>query len=288
MSVFQDKEHIDISNLKQVESNDIIKRIYYPTQADILYVTDDGKAKIINIYDFLENTISPIESTLFAHSGSYDKVVADQGENVSTAHWTDNIQAIKDISRKIKVYRKGIECIEKFTLEMEPVQERYDYITEFGQYGSGIGHLLQVALRGNHVVALATDGKMRLWTLPENSKLFAEPEIVCQPKSYVSGQSIRSHKGKPRKYSYSLSADDVSESGDKPKKVAPRLHFFKISSAHSSRESSPTSSRHSSPSHSPRRKASASLIIVDEKAKDSDLELQCESKEIKNDEKEII
>ena len=289
MSIAQYNGDIDLSNIKQVQSNDIIKKIYYPTPVDILYVTDDGKAKIINMYDFIENTISPVESTLFAQSTAYNKVVADQGENIATAHWTDNIQAPKDLGRKIKVYRKGIECIEKFTLEMDTVQERYDYITEFGQYGSGIGHLLQVALRGNRVVALATDGKMRLWSLPENSKLFTEPEIVYQPKDYISGQSIRSNKSRHKKNSFSLSADDASESSDKIKIVSPRLiKLFQTSSAHSSRETSPVSSRGNSPSHSPRRKASASLIIVDEKAKDSDLELQCESKDIKNDEKEII
>ena len=166
MSLTKKDDEMDLCTLKQVESADVIKNIYYPSFAELLYLTQDGQAKTIDMYHLFDtDNDQEIKATHFAHPSSYDKVVADPSGYITTAHWTNNIKA----NHKIKVYRKNDKCIEKFVLEMPTITEGYDYVTKFGNRAHGIGHLLEVAVRGNVVVALATDGKMQVFDLPEES-----------------------------------------------------------------------------------------------------------------------
>ena len=246
---------IDVSNLKQIMINDNIKKIYYPTINELLYLTDDGKAKIISMASLIENNGEEIKETVFADSLLYDKVAADLRGHISTAHWTNSIRsADQDIRRKIEVYRKAQDCCEKFILEMRALPERYDYLTELGQRESGISHLLHVVLQGNNVGVLTTDGKLRLWSLPENSSIsvenntvLTESEIVCQSKDDTLPKRKSSGSSKNGK-STVVSSLDTSDPA--LKKISPRLiQLFKTSPG-SSKENSPISSRENSPGRS--------------------------------------
>jgi hypothetical protein len=169
MSLLRNNDgNIDLANLKQVVSGDIIKKIYYPSAEDLLYVTHNGGAKTIKIEDLLGSTGDDINKTTeFSHPWGYDMVVADSSDHIATAHWTNYKDGVNGAHRKIKVYCGNKDSVaEQFVLEIPTLDERYDYITEFGQSASGVGHLLHIALRGKQIVALATDGKMRVWSLP--------------------------------------------------------------------------------------------------------------------------
>jgi len=202
-AVHRTVKNINTSLLKQVETGDIIKKINYSSAEELLYLTHDGKAKTINMYDLLENSpvdlrydkVKKIEkyeltsivggnvtSKLFADSVLYNLVAVDQGLEFSTVHWTDNIHVAGDDRRMIEVHRRNNECVENFILTIPTLEEKYNYITENRQCCVGIGHVLLAELCGRHVVALGTDGRMYLWILPEkspvHSKVHKDQEVI--------------------------------------------------------------------------------------------------------------
>jgi hypothetical protein len=190
---------LNACTIKQVESADIIRKIYYPNPAEFLYLTEDGKAKTIDMYYLLEvDNDREVKGNDFAYSSQYDKVIADSSNHIITAHWTSHEKHVG----KIKVYRKNSNCIEKFVLEMPTIAERYDYITEFGNREQATGHLLHVAIRGNCVIALATDGNMHVWALPEGRLSYdlvdqeKMHEKLFELKSSTSSSTINSYSGK--------------------------------------------------------------------------------------------
>lgn len=251
---------VDVQNLKQIDSKDSIEKIYYPSSQEIFYVTRDGKAKIVDVYDVLENTGEELKAVSFfdlsVHAPLYDMVVGDPSEHVATAHWTNNLRLSEEIRKKIEVYckDKNNNYIQKFILEIPALEERYVYVTPLGQQASGIGHLLNVALRARHVVALASDGKMRLWQLPENllSEQFKNREEDCSEKKIaedrlvalkaLSQREVRRNDSSSgnsnfKKFSISAPADEGK------RKQSPRVTGVK----NGSRENSPASSRDDSP-----------------------------------------
>ncbi len=168
-----------LSNDKQVKTTDKIKKIYYPSVEEILYLTDRGEAKVVKMAELMEKDNNFIVDTVsLATSLKYDKVVADLSEQIAVAYWTNNIKMAHNIRQKIKMYRKDDMRIDKIILNFSDLEDLYNYRTSSGKQDFGIGHLLHVALRGKTIVALATDGKMRLWSLGEQNKYSIEPEII--------------------------------------------------------------------------------------------------------------
>ncbi len=257
----KDQGDINLSILTQVMSGDSIEKIYYSSLEELLYVTHDGKAKIIATYNLLENDQENVQTTVFAAPSSCNMAIADSGEHIATAHWNNNRNVREDIRRKIKVYRKGMQCIEKFVLEVPQLEDRYDYITELGQCGLGVGHLLHVALCDKCVAVLATDGKIRVWSLPEKNVICNEAEkkelgfheklaeLQTASRSRDEKEPMkrnRSSSEKVRRQNLIISGDAV-ELGEK-KKVSPRfIHLISRGSHNSSKENSPVLSRESSP-----------------------------------------
>ncbi len=250
----------NFSNDKQVKTGDKIKKIYYPCSGDshsedsvskygeLFYLTDHGKAKIVKVIELNEKDIDrQIDTVFFAKSSKYDKVTADLGDQIAVAYWTDDIKMDEDIRKKIKIYRKDCKGhMDEFILEVPDVEESYDYRTSSGTLDEGIGHLLQVALRGKTVVALATDGRLRLWSLPERHKFNTEPEViepairVTEDRTQIKGRSHSANTYKnpsittgdavqKRSRSSSTkivqSAPDVLGVSEKQKKTSPRIQF---------------------------------------------------------------
>ena len=265
----EDEGDINLSNLKQVVSKDNIKKIYYPNAEELLYLTLDGKAKIINIKnDLLEPSGEEMNQTTdFSHSLLYNMVSADPSEHVATAHWTNDTKVAT--RHKIKIYRKSNEYVEKFILEV-PELERYNYITALGQCGSGIGYLLDVALYDNRVVALATDGKLRVWFLPEKNVVSNKVDENKQ-KFYEKLKELKSidkeeenlnvtprkrranSESKNSKHTLKITPVGTIEPVG-PRKVSPRIQIFKALSGHSSKDDSPSNTPPLSPQGNDKQK----------------------------------
>lgn len=159
-------EDIEFCSLKSVETADNVKEIHFFDSSDLLFVTGD-KAKIIKKSSWLENSQGTVKSRIFSCDDTYGSVSIDQSLQYATVHWTNNTNVSKNTRSKIKVRRENGTSIDEFVLKMTDLPDFYNYITSMGQDGSGVMHLLSVALRGKRVVALTADGHMRLWTLPD-------------------------------------------------------------------------------------------------------------------------
>jgi hypothetical protein len=282
-----------LSNIKQVKTSDKIKKIYYPRLEDLLYVTDQGEAKIGKIDQLIEIDNDQILDTVcFAKLSTYDNVVADLSEQVAVACWTHDIKMDQDTRQKIKIYRKDDTRIDKFILKLCDWEESYNYRTLSGTCDSGVGHLLHVAFRGKSVAALATDGTLYLWPLPEKNVICNEVEkkdqdfrtkleelkAASRAKEKDMVKRKRSNSGSSSEKVRRQSLGDT-ESGDKPKKVSPRFIHLLSKGSYNSKENSSasSSSRDNSPSQSPHRpenridnRAERSEVIKDFKSSGED------------------
>jgi len=200
MSLIKNDNKLDLATLKQVKNVEVIKKIYYPTLAELLYLTQDGKAKIIDMYDLLEPNGEYVKTTDFSQPFGYDRVVADSTDYITTAHWAEK-------NSKIEIYRKNHSCVERFILEISSLQDRYDYIGKCGQYTSDTGHILHVAICGKLVIVLTTDGGMRLWSLPEERYIYSQTnkeELLKQvaelnPNDFVETTERKGRSNSPEK-----------------------------------------------------------------------------------------
>jgi len=238
------RDKMSAYSMKQVATDDVITSISYSDQKKLFYLTNQSEAKIIKMYDFLEN--SPVDllatktkidsydvksisggnvkSRVFIREQlSYDLATIDQSSQCSVAYVDE-----KDNSRQVIVHCKYGKSIKKFVLTMPVLERTYTYITETRQSVQGRAGLLRLALRGSHVVALGTDGKMYLWTLPQNQ---IQNQILPSTKS----ASI---------------PHPVTDVPKRKKSSSSRLIFLKGSSG-SSKSGSKSSSSPSSPENSP-------------------------------------
>ncbi|HLC07479.1 MAG TPA: hypothetical protein VJJ26_04815 [Candidatus Babeliales bacterium] len=204
--MFGEGKDIEFSNLKHVETADIIEKIIFFDTSDLLYVAGD-KAKIIKKGSWLENSQGTVKSRIFSYDETYNLVLPDQGLQYATVHWTDNTNLSKNARLKMKVRRENGTSVDEFILKMSDLPEVYGFITKMGQDRSGLTHLLPaVALRGGRSAAIATDGYLRAWVLPKRSEVCYE-----EAQKYIVGEIQRDHLMRRR----SLSSPNV---GEQPKK----------------------------------------------------------------------
>jgi len=238
MSLSKKNGLITLSNTKEVIIRDnIIKKVYYPNCEELLYITEDGSVKTINILDGL---LSPNNEnaniTDFAKSPYYDQVVADRYD-AATMHWN-----MKDKGNTIEVYRKRNNKIEEFILEIPLLEEPYCYITDCGQYALSKGHILNTAsAAGKYFVALATDGSIRIWNLPGDNiiQTFFDNDKRDEKLDAEHITSIKEAKKAKPKRGRSAESDKINkhslissdgEPGDK-KKPSPRSEKDKLTSS---------------------------------------------------------
>jgi hypothetical protein len=235
----------DLSNDKQVKTSDKIKKIYYPCSGDshsedsaskygeLFYLTDQREAKIVKIGELNEkDTDQHIDTVFFAKSSKYDKVAADLGGQIAIAYWTDDIKMDQKVRKKIKIYRKDCKgSMDELTLELPDVEEFYNYRTISGTLDEGVGHLLYVVLRGKTVIALATDGRLRFWSLPEMRAIEQRNQMKGRSRSAqansnplisFTGDSIQK-RNRSSSTKIIQSAPDVLGVSEKQKKTSPRI-----------------------------------------------------------------
>jgi hypothetical protein len=259
------KDQLD--NVRQVKTTDKIKKMYYPSLEDVLYVIDKGEAKISKMDRVIEiDDDQTIDTVCFARSSKYNNIVADVSGQIAVACWTDNIRMDQDIRQKIKVYRKDDTNkddihIDKFILKISDLEESYNYRTLLGTRALGVGHILHVALHGKTVIALATDGKMRLWPLSEKNIICDESEKtnpfytkLAELKATREAKKEKDAVIREKRTSSGSSSDKVArknlgegDPGDKSKKSHSFIHLM-------SRKGSQSQSREDSISPSKRDK----------------------------------
>jgi hypothetical protein len=173
---------INAVSRKKVSINDAIQKIYYGNKKnaanlELLCLTLAGKSKKIDMSQCNKDDLPvKVNSCTFAYSKKNDSIAVDRGSQFIAAYWTKHINVPESVRRTIKVYRKSEDCIEKFILQIGALDQDYYYVTKQHRLAQGIGHVMLVALRGNKVVALGTDGEMHLWTLPE--KMHVRHEVT--------------------------------------------------------------------------------------------------------------
>lgn len=156
MSLSRTKDGIELLRKKSIKINDPIEKIYFSNNNELLYCNGKNKVKKIVIEDL--NNENQSGSFDVMSSESYDNVAIDQGGLCAAVYWNNG--------NKIETQRKNNQgVLEEFEATFS-VEKKYRYINDCGQLRLGIGRLLNVALRGEQVIALATDGNMRLWSLP--------------------------------------------------------------------------------------------------------------------------
>lgn len=273
---------------KKADVGDVIQKIHFsPAEKEMLYLTPDGKARVIDMYDFLKNSpvdisyrtiqngpldlpyLTPeqkkktieinesaavvggnVPSSMYSYSSRYNSVVVDQGQgsDFATAHWIKGMNGTLQERCRIKIYRKKNEVLEEYILTAPALEEKYNYITECMHRRIGLGHFILVALRGARVIALGSDGRLYLWTLPDHGTMSGE---VVQAKEIIDDTL--------QKREESFSTGSVTP----PKKIASapsiksksRLVEVLKKRGSGSRQSSRQSSRENSPAPtlSPRR-----------------------------------
>lgn len=170
---------INVSRLQKVSTHDYIKKIYWPTLDELLYVADNSEVKFLETRELIEPfrevtdarkqlICVPAENLAiqFSYSPIYDLATADMDGKVASAHWTNSNTVPEDISHVIEVYRKSHKRIEKLLLTVpQLLSKRYDFTTSLGQIHSAINHLWMVTMRNNCVVALRSSGQLLVWSI---------------------------------------------------------------------------------------------------------------------------
>jgi hypothetical protein len=139
-----------------------IKNIYFLTHKKVLYKTYDKKVKQLNIVDALNEIENGIKPTVVFEALLHDHIVVD-AEGDSAALWTKNKNASNSLRHEIVVRTRHHNTMEERTLEVPPCDEKYEYESKRGCLKYSNNHLCEVALQGNNVVALCSNGTLHWW-----------------------------------------------------------------------------------------------------------------------------
>lgn len=254
-SIVKENGCIMLNSLKQIIVDDIIENIYYPNRDELLYVDCKKRVKSIAMNDMLTSNNEHVKT---ADTFDFDKLLEGEKFAVDQAmrtkvccvkHTKQRIlesekfvvdQAVltkvcsveynkqhEDVTSTIEVWRKNnSEDMEIIACEIPLLQERYNYITDAGLSEFGTGHLLHAAVGRNHVVALATDGSLRVWNAPGK---YIEAKKTQEVEEKIESDSVahiketktkRGRSGSGRDNKNSLCGSDGGE-GEK-KKPSPR------------------------------------------------------------------
>ena len=161
--VKKDDSEIDISGLKTIQCNDKVDKIYLLSSNNILYVTNTGDVKIISMNDWLENTNPYITTRILSEKESFDRAEIDQNLSHCIAYWTKKQNNHQ--STTIKVYQEEETFFREIIISLPKLKD-YDYLRSNLTQKTKQGSIMNVAFRGNYLVAIATDGIAYVYKLP--------------------------------------------------------------------------------------------------------------------------
>ena len=180
-----------------------IKNIYFLTHEKLLYTTYDKKVKQLNILDALNKTENDIKPMVVFEALVHNHIVVDEDYD-SAALWTKNKNASDHLRHEIVVRTRHNHTMEEVTLEVPPCDEKYEYESKRGCLKYSNNHLCEVALQGNNVVALCSDGTLHWWKTAADTVEAVEVQPVSK-KNSPSMFSLRLPKTEKRNRSKSES-----------------------------------------------------------------------------------
>lgn len=260
-SIGQDHNSVKIDHVKSIKVHHDIRNIYYPSNDELFYVACDGKIKSFSLDNILMTNNEDMKTNDFDQLTDEEWFFANHFVSAKVC-CPKNVNLSKQASvTTIKVFRKNDKDQDEFFFEVPHLQDRYNYITDEGKFASAEGHLLYAIVGSKYVVALATDGELRVWKAP--SKNIVNNNITGSKVELDSIGSLENIKPVSRsgsaksKHSKLNSSDESDGEGKKSsprdgkesgkKKLTDSLESLKqrVRSSSGSREFSPSrSSKH--------------------------------------------
>ena len=172
------EQQTSLTFLAKITTDKKLTQLTLPTSRTMLYATEKGKARTIDMFDFVEadDVLRGIDFAL----STKEHVVLDQCSQ-TTAHWTNN-QDLEEHNRSI-IFVNRITNPKNPTIpdpeedKIEPDREHYKLSADFQEKSYPIilpnaksaeckSHFLGVALRKSTVIAIASTGQLFTWKLP--------------------------------------------------------------------------------------------------------------------------
>ena len=164
-----------LETIKRFDDVADVKAVYFPLPGKVMYLTSDRQVKMLSLFEFSSELEKPI--VLFDKL-LHDRVTIDEESGDTVALWTKNQKASYALRHQIVVRKKHLNTTEELLVEVPEFciqnnfnhDEKYEYRSNKGSINEGIHHLKQVALRGNNLVLLGSDGKLHWRKIGEDDK----------------------------------------------------------------------------------------------------------------------
>lgn len=163
----------ELSKTKQNIWNDIIRKIHFPKMDTIIYTTDTGEAKTIDLmgqllkYD-IKSQSSDFSDSPFTFSNApphYDQTSLDTGNEIASIYWTKNETASDRDRSKLYVYKMYNNKKVCLKLIADFSENTYEDISNKGQLEEHNTHFLTATLYNSTITALASNGEIFIWNL---------------------------------------------------------------------------------------------------------------------------
>lgn len=265
-----DKGHLD--TIKRFSNIIDIKNVYFSFPDKVVYLTKDQQVKTVSLFEVSGDLETP--RGCFKKL-EHDRVTIDEDAGNTVALWTKNSNASGELRHQIVVRKKYSNKTEELVFEVPEFRvhntptpdEKYEYISKKGCLKDSIHHLTQVALRGNNLVALGSNGKLYWWNLVEddNNKNAKKPLIEDLD---VMLQMLKDDKSEEK-------SDKLEEKSDKPDKSLLLTRSDGIEKAHKSgkRLSGHNIIRGRSKSEDDKKEKKSVFVMLSEKTLDNPKEV---------------
>jgi len=267
-----------LTHFKDIKTGEeFIEGVHLNAQ-QLLYVTQQGEVKTIDVRDWIEHSQGNIKKRIIAHHQRH-KAAVDQNFNEGTfsgtIHWVDCPYAREDKRCRMQIHRENNTAGEDFVIspsDSSDVQKKYNFITEMGQEVSGTTHVLLAALRGDLVAALLADGCLYTWQLPEKYKAPTQEDVttLSQKERYPDRLIRRRSSSSPVPASVADMQKKENRKSDKQKGVGSRINVFGGRSKESIKPQSSSPQKDASRSPSSPRRIKKTSEPARNQAKDSD------------------
>jgi hypothetical protein len=249
------KNATELYKVKQNIWNETIRKIHFPTMEKIMYVTDTGETKIIDLMDQLLEYDLESESSSFSHSPftfsnaprHYEQTSIDTGSEIAATYWTKNETASAKERSTLYVFKMYNQKKSRLKLIANFSEKTYEDISNKGQLEEHNTHFLTATLYNSTLAALASNGEIFVWNLSSAKKAFSTND-----DSKSSGKE--KEKEEPDKRSYTQKKSKTKTEKDSIKKSKSLMASVIQHTPRPSHSSSPNIAKKETSIHSPQPK----------------------------------